>query len=47
MVGLPAAGCGTARRCNVFLSEDMQHGVRIGELTIMSPFKLAPDHQLF
>jgi predicted nucleic acid-binding protein len=33
-------------RCSVFLSEDMQHGRSIGDLTIMSPFKIDPVRDL-
>jgi len=32
--------------CDVFLSEDMQHERTIESLTILNPFKLAPDFQL-
>ena len=30
-------------RCDLFLSEDMQHEMKIGDLTIISPFKLDPS----
>jgi predicted nucleic acid-binding protein len=29
-------------RCELFLSEDMQHEHRIGDMTIVSPFKIDP-----
>lgn len=31
--------------CNVFLSEDMQHERAIETMTILNPFKLAPDFE--
>ena len=30
----------TDLRCTTFLSEDMQHGQKIGELTIVNPFRI-------
>lgn len=32
--------------CDLFLSEDMQHGHRIERMTILNPFKLAPNFEL-
>jgi predicted nucleic acid-binding protein len=39
-------GSAAAADCKVFLSEDMQHERAIGDLTILNPFKLSPDHEL-
>ncbi len=33
-------------RCDLFLSEDMQHEMKIGDLTILSPFKLNPNFNI-
>lgn len=33
-------------RCDLFLSEDMQHEMRIDDLTIVNPFKLDPNFGL-
>ncbi len=33
-------------RCDLFFSEDMQHEQTVEGLTILNPFKLAPDFQL-
>ena len=33
-------------RCDLFLSEDMQHGRRVGDMTIASPFMLGPAFDL-
>jgi|RhiMetdeSRZDD1v2_1073273.scaffolds.fasta_scaffold00766_4 predicted nucleic acid-binding protein len=32
--------------CGIFLSEDMKHQQRLGELTILDPFKLDPESSL-
>lgn len=32
--------------CDLFLSEDMQHNFKIERMTILNPFKLAPNFEL-
>jgi predicted nucleic acid-binding protein len=33
-------------QCELFFSEDMQHDYRVGDMTILDPFKLDPDFVL-
>jgi predicted nucleic acid-binding protein len=33
-------------RCELFVSEDMQHGRRVGDMTIVSPFNLLSTFRL-
>lgn len=33
-------------RCEVFFSEDLQHGFNVGDVTILNPFKLGPTFGL-
>jgi predicted nucleic acid-binding protein len=34
-------------RCELFISEDMQHGRHLGDMTIVSPFDLLSTFRLF
>jgi predicted nucleic acid-binding protein len=34
-------------RCELFLSEDMQHDMKVADMTIISPFKLDPSIEFF
>jgi predicted nucleic acid-binding protein len=36
----------SSARCDVFMSEDMQHGQRVDELVVLNPFKLDRDFQI-
>ena len=39
-------GSAIRARCEIFLSEDMQHEQTVDSLTILNPFKLDPNFQL-
>jgi predicted nucleic acid-binding protein len=39
-------GSASIARCELFISEDMQHGQRVGDMTIVSPFDLLSTFRL-